>query len=130
VQAQALEVAELFGLADQRHAASKHLPQGDKKLLDVASAFALRPEIILLDEPTSGVSTADKHVVMEILVGAAKRIGLRAIIQVEHDMDIVFGYSHRIIALHQGKVLADATPAQIQADARVVDMVVGRRRTP
>src|SRR6185436_8403695 len=58
VQAQALEVAELFGLASQRHAASKHLPQGDKKLLDVASAFALRPEIILLDEPTSGVSTA------------------------------------------------------------------------
>ena len=45
-------------------------------------------------------------------------------------MDIVFGYSHRIIALHQGKVLADATPAQIQADARVVDMVVGRRRHP
>jgi len=65
---------------------------------------------------------------MEILVGAAKRMGLRAIIQVEHDMDIVFGYSDRIIALHQGKVLADATPTQIEADAQVMDMVVGRRR--
>jgi ABC-type hemin transport system ATPase subunit len=65
--------------------------------------------------------------VMEILVGAAKRIGLRAIIQVEHDMDIVFGYSDRIVALHQGKVLADAAPAQIEADAQVMDMVVGRR---
>ena len=127
-QADALEVAALFGLADKAHARARELPQGDKKLLDVASAFALRPEIILLDEPTSGVSTADKHAVMEILVGAAKRIGLRAIIQVEHDMDIVFGYSDRIIALHEGKVLADATPAQIQADATVVDMVVGRRR--
>ena len=127
-QADALEVAALFGLADKAHALARALPQGDKKLLDVASAFALRPEIILLDEPTSGVSTADKHAVMEILVGAAKRIGLRAIIQVEHDMDIVFGYSDRIIALYQGKVLADATPAQIQADATVVDMVVGRRR--
>ena len=130
VQADALEVAGLFGLDGQAHTLARTLPQGDKKLLDVASAFALRPEIILLDEPTSGVSTADKHLVMEILVGAAKRIGLRAIIQVEHDMDIVFGYSDRIIALHQGKVLADATPAEIQADARVVDMVVGRRRTP
>jgi len=128
VQRIALEVAELFGFGDKRHLLSKHLPQGDKKLLDVASAFALRPEIILLDEPTSGVSTADKNGIMEILVTAARRVGLQAIIQVEHDMDIVFGYSDRIIALHQGKVLADATPAGIQADQRVVDMVVGRRR--
>jgi branched-chain amino acid transport system ATP-binding protein len=123
----ALEVAELFRLADKRHTPSRQLPQGDKKLLDVASAFALRPEIILLDEPTSGVSTADKTAIMEILVAAGRRIGLKAIIQVEHDMDIVFGYSDRIIALHQGKVLADARPAEIQADAQLVDTVVGRR---
>ena len=129
VQSAALAVAELFGLASKRHAPSRHLPQGDKKLLDVASAFALRPEIILLDEPTSGVSTADKTSIMEILVGAAKQVGLRAIIQVEHDMDIVFGYSDRIIALHQGQVLADAPPDRIRADTRVVDMVIGRKRT-
>ena len=130
VQAQALEVAELFGLAGQRHAASKHLPQGDKKLLDVASAFALRPEIILLDEPTSGVSTADKTAIMEILVTASRRIGCRAIIQVEHDMDIVFGYSDRIIALHEGKVLADAAPAAIRENRHVVDTVIGRLPDP
>jgi branched-chain amino acid transport system ATP-binding protein len=127
VQAEAIEVAGLFGLADRAHTRARALPQGDKKLLDVASAFTLRPEIILLDEPTSGVSTADKHAVMEILVGAARQMGLKAIIQVEHDMDIVFAYSDRIIALHQGKVLADAAPAVIRADARVVDMVIGRR---
>ena len=126
VRAEALEVAELFGLATRAHVPARVLPQGDKKLLDVASAFSLRPEIILLDEPTSGVSTADKHAVMEILVGVARRIGLKAIIQVEHDMDIVFGYSDRIIALHQGRVLADATPDAIRADARVVDTVIGR----
>jgi branched-chain amino acid transport system ATP-binding protein len=126
VRTEALEVAALFGLADRAHSVARALPQGDKKLLDVASAFALQPQIILLDEPTSGVSTADKHAVMEILVRAAKQIGLRAIIQVEHDMDIVFGYSDRIIALHQGKVLADAAPVAIRADARVVDMVIGR----
>ena len=130
VQAQALEVAELFGLADKRHAASKHLPQGDKKLLDVASAFALRPSIILLDEPTSGVSTADKTAVMEILVTASRRIGCRAIIQVEHDMDIVFGYSDRIIALHEGKVLADDHPAAIRENRHVVDTVIGRLPDP
>ena len=128
VRQDAEEVAALFGLDPKRHALARHLPQGDKKLLDVASAFALRPEIILLDEPTSGVSTADKTKIMEILVTAARRIGLKAIIQVEHDMDIVFTYSDRIVALHQGSVLADASPQAIQADQRLVDMVVGRRR--
>jgi branched-chain amino acid transport system ATP-binding protein len=128
VQEGALEAAELFRLADKRHVLASTLPQGDKKLLDVASAFALRPEIILLDEPTSGVSTADKHEIMEILVAAARRIGCQAIIQVEHDMDIVFGYSHRIIALHQGRVLADATPAAIKENTLVVDTMIGRAR--
>jgi branched-chain amino acid transport system ATP-binding protein len=72
------------------------------------------------------VSTAEKSAIMEILVTASRRMGLKAIIQVEHDMDIVFGYSDRIVALHQGKILADATPAAIRADARVVDTVIGR----
>ena len=126
-QEAALEVAELFGLADRRGMLSRQLAQGDKKLLDVASAFALQPEIILLDEPTSGVSTADKTSIMEILVAAARRVGVRAIVQVEHDMDIVFGYSDRIIALHQGKVLANAAPADLRADTRLVDLVIGRR---
>ena len=127
VQEGAIDVAELFGLGEKRHVPAKQLPQGDKKLLDVASAFALRPELILLDEPTSGVSTADKTMIMESLVSASKRIGVRAIIQVEHDMDIVFAYSDRIIALHEGRVLADGPPAAIEADRRVVDTVVGRR---
>jgi branched-chain amino acid transport system ATP-binding protein len=72
------------------------------------------------------VSTADKTAIMDTLVTASKRIGLRAIVQVEHDMDIVFAYSDRIVALHQGKVLADAAPAVIRRDQRVMDTVVGR----
>jgi len=127
VQTGAREVAELFGLADKRHVPARQLPQGDKKLLDVASAFALKPEIILLDEPTSGVSTADKTTIMNTLVAASKQIGLSAIVQVEHDMDIVFAYSDRIVALHQGRVLADAPPAAILADQHVMDTVIGRR---
>jgi branched-chain amino acid transport system ATP-binding protein len=120
------EIATLFGLADALARPARTLAQGDKKLLDVASAFALRPEVILMDEPTSGVSTSDKHAIMDTLVQAAARMGVRAIIQVEHDMDIVFGYSHRIIALHQGRVLADATPDVIRADERLIDTVIGR----
>ena len=122
------EVAALFGLADKLGRPARTLPQGDKKLLDVASAFALRPEVILMDEPTSGVSTRDKTAIMETLVQAAKRIGVKALLQVEHDMDIVFAYSDRIVALHQGRVLADATPAAIRGDEEVVATVIGKPR--
>jgi branched-chain amino acid transport system ATP-binding protein len=126
VQARAAAVADLFGLAPKLGLAARALSQGDKKLLDVASAFALAPQIILLDEPTSGVSTRDKTAIMETLVTAARQTGIKAIIQVEHDMDIVFAYSDRIIALHQGRVLADATPDGIRQDAEVVATVIGR----
>ena len=119
-------VSALFGLSSKLEQPAKNLSQGDKKLLDVASAFALRPEIILLDEPTSGVSTADKSNIMQVLVRAAKETGIKAIIQVEHDMDIVFGYSSRIIAVHEGKILADGSPEAIRARADVMAAVVGK----
>ena len=121
-------MAELFGLGDKLGRLARTLAQGDKKLLDVASAFALRPDLILMDEPTSGVSTGDKTAIMETLVQAAKRLGVKAIIQVEHDMDIVFAYSDRIVALHQGRVLADAAPDVLRADEEVVATVLGAPR--
>ena len=118
-------------LSEKLGVEARQLPQGDKKLLDVASAFALHPEVILLDEPTSGVSTREKHTIMAILVAAARPIGIRSILQVEHDMDIVFGYSDRIIALHQGRILADATPQELQENAEVMRIVVGQQgRSP
>lgn len=119
------QIADLFGFTTKLDQPAKSLSQGDKKLLDVASAFALKPEIILLDEPTSGVSTADKAKIMEVLVEAAKHVGIRAIIQVEHDMDIVFGYSSRIIAVHNGRILADGTPKTVRARSDVMALVVG-----
>jgi branched-chain amino acid transport system ATP-binding protein len=126
IQARVAAVADLFGLAPKLGLPARTLSQGDKKLLDVASAFALRPQIILLDEPTSGVSTRDKTIIMETLVAAARQTGIKAIIQVEHDMDIVFSYSDRIIALHQGRVLADTTPEGIRRNPEVVATVIGR----
>lgn len=119
-------VADLFKLAGRLSTRAGGLSQGEKKLLDVASAFAMRPEVILLDEPTSGVSTADKHVVMKVLVEAAKQMGVKTIIQVEHDMDLVFAYSDRIVAMHEGRVIADASPSDFRADAAAVARVIGR----
>jgi branched-chain amino acid transport system ATP-binding protein len=127
VHEQALEVAEIFGLTDRLQESSKNLPQGAKKLLDVASAFALHPEIILLDEPTSGVSTGDKNRIMQVLVEASKKIGIKTILQVEHDMDIVFSYSDRIIAVQQGRILADGPPGEIETNEDVVCTVMGKK---
>jgi branched-chain amino acid transport system ATP-binding protein len=127
LQADAIRVAEVFGLRPRLDTVASTLSQGEKKLLDIASAFALDPSVILLDEPTSGVSTADKHAIMEVLVTAAKAAGVRAIVQIEHDMDLVERYSHRIVALQEGRVLADMLPDAFFADPAMIAAVVGTR---
>jgi branched-chain amino acid transport system ATP-binding protein len=128
VEARVTEVAEIFGLATRLEQIGGTLSQGDKKLLDVASAFALDPQVILLDEPTSGVSTGEKHGIMKTLVAAAKRTGVKGIVLVEHDMDLVAAYSSRIIALSEGRVLADLPTDRFFADQDLVETVIGKRR--
>jgi branched-chain amino acid transport system ATP-binding protein len=120
------EVAAIFGLEGKLGTEAQFLSQGEKKLLDIASAFALKPEVILLDEPTSGVSSGDKHGIMTTLMEAAKRAGVKAIILVEHDMDLVAEYSSRIVALQGGKVLADRAPADFFRDPEIVAAIVGK----
>jgi branched-chain amino acid transport system ATP-binding protein len=127
LQADVERVAKVFGLSARLEAVASTLSQGEKKLLDIASAFALNPSVILLDEPTSGVSTGDKHIIMEVLVSAAKAAGVRGIVQVEHDMDLVERYSHRIVALQEGSVLADMPPGAFFADPAMIAAVVGTR---
>ena len=127
LQAEAERVAEVLGLRSRLETVTSTLSQGEKKLLDIASAFALNPQVILLDEPTSGVSTGDKHAIMEVLVRAAKEAGVRGIVQVEHDMDLVARYSHRIVALQAGQVLADMPPDVFFSDPEMISAVVGTR---
>jgi branched-chain amino acid transport system ATP-binding protein len=127
LQADTERVAEVLGLRARLDTVASTLSQGEKKLLDIASAVALNPTVILLDEPTSGVSTGDKHAIMELLVTAAKAAGVRAIVQVEHDMDLVERYSHRIVALQEGAVLADMAPDAFFADPAMISAVVGTR---
>ena len=126
IGASAAQVAGVFGLTKRLDTKARLLPQGEKKLLDIASAFALEPQVILLDEPTSGVASADKHVIMKTLIKAADEIGLKGIILVEHDMDLVATYSHRIVALQGGRVLADLPTDAFFRNAEVVAAVVGK----
>ncbi len=119
-------VASIFNLSGRLETRASSLSQGEKKLLDVASAFALKPDLILLDEPTSGVSTSDKYAVMHVLIDAAKAAGIRSIILVEHDMELVRRYSSRIIAMQEGRILADLPTTAFFADASLVAAVAGK----
>jgi branched-chain amino acid transport system ATP-binding protein len=126
VNARVREVAAIFGLERKLDTQARLLSQGEKKLLDIASAFALAPEVILLDEPTSGVSSADKHGLMRNVVDAARKAGVKSIILVEHDMDLVAEYSTRIVAVQAGKVLADRAPAEFFSDPEIIAAIVGK----
>ncbi len=126
VRARVRDVAAIFGLDGKLDTETRLLSQGEKKLLDIASAFALVPEVILLDEPTSGVASADKHGIMQTLIEAAKRAGVKAIILVEHDMDLVAEYSTRIVAIQAGKVLADRAPDDFFRDPALMAAIVGK----
>lgn len=121
------EVAQIFNLENKMHWQASYLSQGEKKLLDIASAFALDPQVILLDEPTSGISTADKRGIMDTLMAAAKIAGIKTILLVEHDMELVAEYSTRIVALAEGQLLADLPPKEFFANAELEAQIIGKR---
>ena len=127
IQAESESVASLFKLSSRLDTQAAHLSQGEKKLLDIASAFTLKPELILLDEPTSGVSTSDKHSLMHVLLNAAQSAGIRSIILVEHDMELVRRYSKRVIAMQEGRVLADLPAASFFANEELTAAVAGKQ---
>jgi branched-chain amino acid transport system ATP-binding protein len=122
---EALEVIGEFGLADKAAVPAGGLAQGERKLLDVAVAYALRPKLILLDEPTSGVGTREKSHIMDRIEAVVRSHGMSAVI-VEHDMDVVFKYSDSIVMMHEGKVLAAGKPDEIIRDEQVA-AILGRR---
>jgi branched-chain amino acid transport system ATP-binding protein len=113
-----------FGLAGKRNELARDLAQGERKLLDVALAYALRPKLLFLDEPTSGVSTRDKDRIMDTIASVVRGEGITAVI-IEHDMDVVFKYSDRIVVMHQGAILAQGTPDEIRKNDQVAMILLG-----
>jgi len=126
VRERVAEVAAIFGLESRLDWLASYLSQGEKKLLDIATAFALDPTVILLDEPTSGISSSDKRGMMDTLMEAARKAGIKTLLLVEHDMDLVAEYSTRIVAMTEGKVLADLPPGAFFADPHLAATIVGK----
>jgi branched-chain amino acid transport system ATP-binding protein len=114
-----------FGVGRYRDALVSTVPQGVRKLVDIAMALVSRPRMLLLDEPTSGVSSEEKFALMDTVMAVVRQHGV-TVLFVEHDMEIVARYVTRIIAFDSGEIIADGPPRSVLGNARVQEFVVGR----
>jgi branched-chain amino acid transport system ATP-binding protein len=117
---------ELFQIARYRGSLAATLPQGIRKLLDIGMALAGSPRLLLLDEPTSGISIEEKFDLMRVVMSAllSRKI---TVLFVEHDMDIIERFAERVLAFYDGTVIADGMPAATLADPSVQTLISGPR---
>jgi branched-chain amino acid transport system ATP-binding protein len=119
---EALVHLDSLRLADDALKLVRELPYGRLRLVEIAIALALRPKVLLLDEPAAGVPSSESHLILDVIAGLDPDI---AILIIEHDMDVVFRVAKRITVMVQGAVLTDGTPAEIVADERVRAVYLG-----
>ena len=120
------QLLDRFNLSGYRTQPAGLLPEGVRKLLDIAMAVAGGPQVLLLDEPTSGVSAEEKFRLMDMVMGALQAEGV-TVLFVEHDMDIVSRYTHRVLAFYEGRIIADGDPTAVLKDAEVRRYVIGEQ---
>jgi branched-chain amino acid transport system ATP-binding protein len=121
------EMLTRFRLERYRDELASTLPEGVRKLLDIAMALAVKPRLLLLDEPTSGVSADEKFALMDLVLDAIRADGV-TVLFVEHDMEVVRRYVQRILAFYEGRIIADGEPAAVLAHPEVRRLVVGEAR--
>ncbi len=124
VAAEAREMLDEVGLAQAMDAQAQTLSHGDQRVLEVTLALATRPRLLLLDEPTAGMSPAETGRMVDLVTGLARARGLTVVLS-EHDMDIVFGVSDEVTVMHRGRVICHGSPAEVQADPQVADVYLG-----
>jgi branched-chain amino acid transport system ATP-binding protein len=112
------------GLAERRDARAGALSHGDRHLLEVGVALAARPALLFLDEPTAGMNPVERARLLES-VRALAREGQTTFVVVEHDMDVVFSLSARVVVLNRGEVLCDGPPDVVRNDQRVREVYLG-----
>ncbi len=117
---------ESIGLIDRAHEVSGFLSHGGQKQLELGIALASEPEILLLDEPTAGMSAAETHETIGLIERIVRDHGL-TLLFTEHDMEVVFSISQKITVLHQGRVIAEGTPAEVRGNPEVKRVYLGER---
>jgi branched-chain amino acid transport system ATP-binding protein len=119
VMERARAILAAVGLRDKEEELGANLSHGEQRNLEIGIALATEPKLLCLDEPTAGMSVAETHQTVELI----RRIGRDLTIMiVEHDMEVVMGLAHTITVLHYGEILAEGSPAEIQANARVQEV--------
>ena len=121
----AAEVTQLlaqFRLDEMAHRPTRELPYGKRRLLEIAMAVALAPQVLLLDEPAAGVAAAERQDILDTVAALPESV---SVLLIEHDMDLVFRFARRITVLVNGAVLTEGTPQQIADDPRVRAVYLG-----
>ncbi|MCK9516665.1 MAG: ABC transporter ATP-binding protein [Ottowia sp.] len=123
---EALELLDAVGLSEMAETIASTLSHGDQRTLEVTLALATRPQILLLDEPTAGMSPWETERMIK-LVRELTRSRDVTVLFCEHDMDTVFSISDRLTVMHRGRVIADGPPEQVRADEQVISVYLGRK---
>ena len=120
---ESMRLLETLKLQDDAEHRVSELPYGRQRLIELAIALGLQPEVLLLDEPAAGVPSAESHIILDAIDRLPKHIG---VLIIEHDMDVVFRFAERITVLVQGAVFAEGTPKEIGANADVRAVYLGQ----
>jgi len=125
VRDESMELLATLGLAEDAGVRILDLPYGKQRLVEIAIALGLKPDVLLLDEPAAGVPSLESHRILQVLDKLPEHI---AILIIEHDMDLVFRFARRITVLVQGEVLVEGPPEEIARDKRVHQVYLGEQR--
>jgi len=119
---EALSLAQRFGLSEVIGERTSELPYGKQRLLEIATAFACRPRVLLLDEPAASVPEAERHELLATVAALPREV---SVLLIEHDMDLVFSFASRISVLVNGALLTEGTAQEVASDARVRAVYLG-----
>ncbi|WP_026486590.1 ABC transporter ATP-binding protein [Caldanaerobius polysaccharolyticus] len=120
----AVELLKVFNLDKKKDALAKNLPYGEQRRLEIARALALKPRLLLLDEPAAGMNPQESAELMELIKWMRKRFNLTVLL-IEHDMSVVMGICERIYVLDYGKLIAEGTPDEIKNNPQVIKAYLG-----